>query len=80
MNVTISLPDDLAKQARHRAVDQGLSLSRYVAKVLEKELGERERIRREAAARLLQMLDKGYALGMPDKPTWTRDDLHDRSL
>lgn len=78
--MTISLPDDLVKAARHRAVDEGLSLSRYVAKVLEQELGDRERLRREAAERLLQMMDKGYNLGTHGKITWTRDELHDRRL
>ena len=35
MNVTISLPEELVRQARHRAVDRGMSLSKYVASVLD---------------------------------------------
>ena len=34
-NVTLSLPDDLLREARHLAVDQGVSLSRFVAMSLE---------------------------------------------
>lgn len=38
MNVTIKLEDALCKEARHRAVDRGLSLSGWVAELLQKEL------------------------------------------
>ena len=38
MNVTIKLDDSQCKAARHRAVDEGLSLSGWIGKVLEKEL------------------------------------------
>ena len=38
MNVTLKLDDALCKQARHRAVDADLSLSGWVAQVIEKEL------------------------------------------
>lgn len=38
MNVTLKLPDALCKSARHRAVDQGLSLSGWVAKMIEREV------------------------------------------
>jgi post-segregation antitoxin (ccd killing protein) len=78
VNVTISLPDDLVKQARHRAVDQGLSLSRYVAAVLEKELGDRERLRHEAWESMKRRLAKGYNLGTNGQITWTRDELYER--
>ena len=31
MNVTLKLPDDLCRQARHRAVDESKSLSTWIA-------------------------------------------------
>ena len=31
MNVTLKLPDDLCRQARHRAVDEAKSLSAWIA-------------------------------------------------
>lgn len=40
MNVTIKMDDALCKQARHRAVDVDLSLSGWIARVVEKELSE----------------------------------------
>jgi hypothetical protein len=78
VNVTISLPDELVRQARHRAVDRGMSLSRYVASVLEEELTKREKLRREAAERMIARMEKGYNLGFNDKIPWTRDELHER--
>ena len=38
MNVTIKIEDRLCREARHRAVDRGLSLSGWIAEVLRKEL------------------------------------------
>lgn len=45
MNVTIKIDDALCKEARHRAVDDGLSLSGWIAGVVRKELaGEKEKV------------------------------------
>ena len=38
MNVTIKIDDGLCREARHRAVDRGLSLSGWIAGVLRREL------------------------------------------
>lgn len=38
MNVTIKLPDELCRQARHRAVDESKSLSAWMADLLRREL------------------------------------------
>jgi len=38
MNVTVKIDDHLCREARHRAVDRGLSLSGWIAEVLSKEL------------------------------------------
>lgn len=38
MNVTIKIDERLVKSARHRAVDEGLSLSGWVARVIRKEV------------------------------------------
>ena len=43
MNVTIKIDDALCREARHRAVDQGLSLSSWIAQLLRKELAAKER-------------------------------------
>ncbi len=38
MNVTVSIDRMLCKKARHRAVDEGLSLSSWVSKTISKEI------------------------------------------
>ena len=38
MNVTIKIEGELCREARHRAVDRGISLSGWIANVLRKEL------------------------------------------
>ncbi len=38
MNVTLKIDDELCRKARHRAVDADLSLSKWVAQIIEKEL------------------------------------------
>lgn len=45
MNVTIKIEDSLCREARHRAVDRGLSLSGWIAEVLRKELAPEKRAR-----------------------------------
>jgi hypothetical protein len=42
MNVTIKIEDALCREARHRAVDRGLSLSAWIAQVLRRELAAKE--------------------------------------
>jgi len=40
MNVTLKLPDELCKAARHLAVDESKSLSAWVAEIVEKEIAK----------------------------------------
>ena len=76
-NVTITLPADIVREAKHLAVDEGVSLSRFVAKLVE----ERVRAAREfrgAREEHLRLLEKGFNLGTNGNITWSRDDLHQR--
>lgn len=41
MNVTIKINDELAKRARHEAVDDGLSLSGWVAQLISEKLSRK---------------------------------------
>ena len=77
MNVTVSLKEELVKEARHLAVDKGMSLSKYIASILEEEL-EAKRQYGEARERRHRMMAADMKLGMPEKVTWTRDELHER--
>ncbi len=42
-SVTISLPAEVVREARHLAVDKGLSLSKFLALLLEKHIEEHQR-------------------------------------
>lgn len=76
-NVTVCLPRSVIQEAKHLAVDRGLSLSRFVAMLVEERVSA---ARGYAAARQrhLEILDKGFDLGTYGETTWTRDELHER--
>ena len=76
-NVTITLPDCILREARHLAVDRGMSLSRYLASLLEQQV-EAARRYRAAEVRQLQTLESGVALGTAGQITWKREELHER--
>ena len=76
-NLTISLPEDIVKEARQQAVDKGMSLSKFVAKILSDELARRSRYL-AAREEALRELEEGLDLGTHGKITWTRDSLYER--
>ena len=76
-NVTLTLPADLLREARHLAVDRGVSLSWYLALVLEERVGAARR-HRHARARHQRRLDEGRSFGTGGAVAWTRDELHER--
>jgi Arc/MetJ-type ribon-helix-helix transcriptional regulator len=76
-NVTVSLPERLLRELRHLAVDEGVSLSRFVARSLEERV-ERTRRYRDARERQLQLLRQGMDLGTQGQARWSRDSLHER--
>ncbi len=76
-NVTLSLPDDLLREARHLAVDEGLSLSRFVARSLEQRV-EALRSYQTARKRQLQLLYEGLQLGTRGSTPSPRESLHAR--
>ncbi len=51
MNVTITLDDELCREARHRAVDEGKSLSSWLAGLVRKE------VRKVSTAKATSLLD-----------------------
>jgi hypothetical protein len=76
-NVTLTLPEDLLREARHLAVDEGVSLSRFVARSLEQRV-QAARAYRIAQQRQLRLLREGIELGTGGKATWHRESLHER--
>ena len=76
-NVTVSLPRDLVRRARHAAVERGVSLSRLLAECVVRMLASGED-QKAARRELLALLDQGMELGVGEKVCWTRDELHER--
>ena len=75
--VTLSLPVEAVRLARHMAVDRGLSLSRLLPEYVE-ELVVRDEGYREARERAVARMRRGMPMGVGEGPTWIREDLHER--
>ena len=76
-NITLSISKDILREAKHLAVDRGISLSRLLVEALE------ERVKRlsqmgQAAERQRTLMRRGLKLGTKGKIRWTREDLHAR--
>jgi hypothetical protein len=76
-NVTISLPDDLLREARHLAVDQGVSLSKFLSQLLAERV-EAARLRGRSWERQRKLLEKGLTLGTHGEIAWKRESTHER--
>jgi len=76
-NVTVALPKDLLKKAKHIAIDRQTSLSGLLAKTLE-EIVEKEDAYQKAKARQLNALERGFDFGLMGDINWKREDLHAR--
>jgi len=62
MNVTTSLDDELCREARHRAVDEGKSLSSWLAGLVRKEV---RKVSTAEATTLLDLLGDDAAGKIP---------------
>lgn len=63
MNVTLKLPDELVREARHEAIDENTSLSGLVEQLL-KERIQKKRSGPQKAPNLAE------SLLLPDEPEW----------
>ena len=75
-NVTLSLPKEVLRRAKHIAIERGTSLSGLLTQLLE-DLTRREDEYRKAKERHLAMLDE-FDLATMGNITWTRSDLYER--
>lgn len=76
-NVTVAIEAETLKEARHIAVERGMSLSALLGKTLEVLVRDDVSYRR-ARNRQADLLKNPPDLGTKGKATWTREDLHDR--
>ncbi len=74
--MTLSLPKETVRRAKHIAIERGTSLSGFLAKLLE-EATRREESYRGAKKRHLHMLRESD-LGTQGRLSWRRGDLHER--
>jgi len=75
--VTLSIPKDVLRDARHLAVDRGTSLSGFLVEALEERVKRLSEMRR-AADRQRALMRRGLKLGTKGQAPWTREDLHAR--
>lgn len=73
MNVTVKLEDRLVKMARHRAVDSGVSLSGWLAILIEREIEGRSGEKR-GPTRLLEALGDESVAGLEFEPPRLADE------
>jgi hypothetical protein len=76
-NVTVSLPLHVIRKAKHLAVDRGLSLSRFVAELVEEQVNGPEH-QEQPFERQKRLMHEGLDLGFKGHIPWSRDDLHAR--
>ncbi len=76
-NVTLAVPANVLRQARHLAVEQGVSLSKYLAQVLERDVLASAEYQR-ARQRWRQRVDAAQDRGTDGRVSWTRQELHER--
>jgi hypothetical protein len=76
-NITLSIPKDVLREAKHFAVDRGISLSGFLVEALEERVKRLSEMRR-AAERQRTLMRRGLRLGTKGMVRWTREDLHIR--
>jgi predicted transcriptional regulator len=76
-NVTLSLPEEVLREAKVLAVRRGTSVSALLAGALS-ELVERESGYAAARERSLAAMEEGGDLGTGGEISWGRDELHER--
>lgn len=73
-NVTLRLDEDILKKCRYAAVEEDMSLSRWISTKITEIIKHREEFG-EARARAIRRLKNGYPLG--GKPL-TREEIYER--
>jgi len=74
-NLTISLDDDLLRQARVRAAERGTSVNAVLREYLEEWIGRRSS-RSRAVAALLKQAERATSARAGRR--WSREELHER--
>lgn len=73
MNVTVKIDDRLIKVARHRAVNSGVSLSGWLARLIEREVADQPDGNRRSMC-LLEALGDESTAGLEFEPPRLKDE------
>lgn len=76
-NITLALPRDVLRKAKLIAVRRDTSISGLLTSYLREVVDEDDEYDR-AMKRQIQTMKKAKRLGLVGRPTWTRDELHER--
>lgn len=76
-NVTLSLPQQLLRQAKHIATKRHKSLSEFMRESLEQKVEEVSGYKK-AMERQIKLMATGFDLGTCGSSTISRDELHER--
>jgi Family of unknown function (DUF6364) len=76
-NITLAIPRDVLRKAKMIAVRRDTSVSGLLTSYLREVVDEDDEYGR-AMKRQLRTMKKARKLGLTGRPTWTRDELHER--
>jgi len=76
-NITLSVPREVLRRVKRLAADRDTSVSALMTEALT-QLADANRRYTTARKRALAAMKSARSLGTRGRPTWTRDELHER--
>ncbi len=76
-NITLSIPKETLKKAKHLAVSKEQSLSGLLTEYIE-DLVRQEEKYNQAEQRQLLLMEEGIDFGLKEKVEWSREDIYER--
>ena len=76
-NITLSIPKETLKKAKHLAVAKDQSLSGLLTEFIEDLVHQEERYK-QAEQRQLVLMEEGIDFGLKEKIDWSREEIHER--
>ena len=76
-NITLSIPKETLKKAKHLAVEKDQSLSGLLTEFIEALVSQEERYK-QAEQRQLVLMERGIDFGLKENVDWPREEIHER--
>ena len=76
-NITLSIPKETLKKAKHLAVEKDQSLSGLLTEFIEALVSQEERYK-QAKQRQLVLMERGIDFGLKENVDWSREEIHER--